>query len=192
MECLMHIWCTKYINIKIPVHPIHGKPLKKHLMAINISQPQLRTLPKPRHWHVAIPTLYLHPPTHKGLCMYWHNKAIHQTTHTQQLHKHTRCYTLANVDNRHNRPQDITILRWLIQCMPPKTCTCTARLRTKILCILGPLIDGHTPFPPNPPNTIQFIYFTYCHDRFLNTTTIDKTNKCDPLIQTLKNHWMEC
>ena len=65
LESLTHILYTNYINLKIPIRPIHGKPLKEHIMATNKSQPQLHTLPKPQNWHMATPTLHLHPPTHK-------------------------------------------------------------------------------------------------------------------------------
>ena len=43
----------------------------------------------------------------------------------------------------------------------------------------------HPPPPPNLSNTIQFIDFTYCHYRFPNIAKREKTNKYDPLIQTL-------
>ena len=42
------------------------------------------------------------------------------------------------------------------------------------------------PLMPTPPNVIQFIEFTYCHDRFPNTTHSEKTTKYNPLIKTLR------
>ena len=49
MESLKHMRYINYTNHKIPIRPIHGKPPKEHLMATNISQPQLHTLPKPQN-----------------------------------------------------------------------------------------------------------------------------------------------
>ena len=39
---------------------------------------------------------------------------------------------------------------------------------------------------PNAPNTIHLIKFTYRHKRFPNIAIKDKSNKHNPLIQTLK------
>jgi len=39
---------------------------------------------------------------------------------------------------------------------------------------------------PTPSKTIQFIEFTYCHDKFPNTAHIGKTAKYNPLIHALK------
>ena len=72
-----------------------------------------------------------------------HNKAIHQIGRTLQSSRHTRCYTLINAGNQNLIPQDNTIPTWLLQCSCHTTpCTCLARLRPNILCILG------TPLPP--------------------------------------------
>ena len=64
-ESLMHIRCTNYKNLRIPIHTIHGKTSEDHLPATKIFQSQFQTLPKPRNRHVATPTIHLHPPTHK-------------------------------------------------------------------------------------------------------------------------------
>ena len=39
---------------------------------------------------------------------------------------------------------------------------------------------------PTPSNVIQFIEYTYYHDRFSNTVHNEKTTKYNPLIPTLK------
>ena len=44
-----------------------------------------------------------------------------------------------------------------------------------------------TPVLPSPKYTIQFIQFTYCHDRFLEQALTHKHNKYDPLINTIQN-----
>ena len=159
---LRQFWCTNYTNLKLPTCLIHGKPPKEHLLATNISQPQLHILLKPWNWHVVTHILHLYPPTHK--------RPSHRPTqqsnlpnspHTpiQQTHK---CYILVNVGNQHNWPQDITNPEWSIQCTClPTTCACMAQLRPGILCVLGPLIAIHPsppPFKPIKHHTIHTIH----------------------------------
>ena len=80
----------------------------------------------------------------KGLCVARHNKAIHQIARTLQSSRHTRYYPLINASKHNSRPQDNTIPTWLLQCSCHTTpCTCLARLRPGILCVLG---------APSPPN----------------------------------------
>ena len=136
---------------------------------------------------MATPTLHLHPPTHKRLSQSPIQQNNTPIAHTLQFNKHTRCYTLVNVGNQHNWSQGIIILELLKQftCLP-NTCTCMTWLRPDILCILRTPIDSHTTTPPPKPITIQFILFTYCHDRFPVIAIGEKTNRHDPLIQTLK------
>jgi hypothetical protein len=49
---------------------------------------------------------------------------------------------------------------------------------------------NHTKLPilPSPNHTIQFIEFTYCHDRFPEQAYTHKHTKYDPLITTLRNN----
>ena len=54
-----NILCTNSTYLEIPIRPIHGKPLIEHLLATNISQPQMHILPKPHNRHAATPTLHL-------------------------------------------------------------------------------------------------------------------------------------
>ena len=151
-----HFWkASRISNAQItqtlksdPICPIHGKPPKEHLLDTNISNPNytLFTNHEIDMWPNLLSTC-THPHI-KGLCTTRHNKIVHQIALTLQSNKHTRCYRLVNVGNPHNQPQDTTILEWLIQCTClPNTCTCMARLKPDILCILGAPIDSHTPIP---------------------------------------------
>ena len=106
-------------------------------------------------------------PYLKGVRIARHNKALHLITQTLQANKHTRYYTLTNACNTNNISQEQIVPEWLIECICSQIkCQCHARLRPNILCIIG--VPNHTPAPLTPSNTkiIQFIEFTYCHDRF--------------------------
>ena len=46
--------------------------------------------------------------------------------------------------------------------------------------------ESQPPLTPIPPNVIQFIEFTTCHDKFPNTAHKEKIEKYNPLIQTLR------
>jgi hypothetical protein len=50
-------------------------------------------------------------------------------------------------------------------------------------------VPNHTPTPltPSHTKTIQFIEFTYCHDRFPEQAITQKHSKYDPLINDIKN-----
>ena len=52
--------------------------------------------------------------------------------------------------------------------------------------MLGAPSESQPPLTPTQPNVLQFIEFTYCHDKFPNTTQKEKTEKYNPLIQTLR------
>jgi hypothetical protein len=81
----------------------------------------------------------------------------------------------------------------LIECTCPQTrCQCHAILKPNILCIIG--VPNHTLTPLSPSNTktIQFIEFTYCHDRFLEQAITQKHAKYDPLINDIQRKgWKE-
>ena len=62
-----------------------------------------------------------------------------------------------------------------------------SQLRPYILSVLG--APNHTPTPllPTPTHTIQFIEFTYCHDKFPEQALTHKHTKYDPLISSIQN-----
>ena len=127
-------------------------------------------------------------PYLKGLTIARHNKAVHLIIQTLQANEHTRYYTLTNAGNTNTNNQDQTVPEWLITCTCPQTrCPCHARLRPNILCIIGAPI--HTPIPllPSHTYTLQFIEFTYCHDRFPEHAITQKQTKYDPLINEIRN-----
>ena len=128
-------------------------------------------------------------PHIKGLCIARHNKAIHQIIHKLQSIKHTRYYTLINAGNQNSRPQDNTIPQWLLQCTCPTIpCTCLAKLRPNILCILGAPIIANPPPPPNA-NPIKNHTLHWSHLlpwQFPNTTHNEKAAKYNRLIHALR------
>ena len=106
-------------------------------------------------------------PYLKGLRIARQNKAVHLITHTLQANKRTKYYTLTNAGTINNNKQEQTGPEWLIECTCTQTpCKCHARRRPDILCVLG--APNHTPTPLISSNahTVQFIEFTYYHDRF--------------------------
>jgi hypothetical protein len=127
-------------------------------------------------------------PYLKGLRIARHNKAIHLITQTLQAHKNTRFFTFTNAGHLNNNPPEQTILDWLLQCTCTQTtCQCQAKLRPDILCIIGAPDQTQTPIAPSSKLTIQFIEFTYCHNRFPDQALTHKHGKYDPLINTLQN-----
>jgi hypothetical protein len=127
-------------------------------------------------------------PYLKGLRIARHNKVVHLITQTLQANKHNKYYTLTNAGNTNNNIQEQTVPYWLIECTCPQTrCQCHAKLRPNILCILG--VPNHIPTPLAPSHTkiIQFIEFTYCHDRFPKHAITQKHAKYDPLINTIQS-----
>jgi hypothetical protein len=65
-------------------------------------------------------------------------------------------------------------------------CTCLARVRPDILYVLGGPTNSQATLTPTPPNVIQFIEFTYCHDIFPNTAHNEKIARYNPRIQALR------
>ena len=97
-------------------------------------------------------------------------------------------YNLKNVGNLNNHPPDPTIPKWLLKCTcPQQPCQCQAKLRPNILCIIGAPNQVQTPISPSPNYTIQFIEFTYCHDRFPEQAITHKHTKYDPLINNIQS-----
>jgi hypothetical protein len=100
----------------------------------------------------------------------------------------TKFYTLTNAGNLNNLPPDPTIPYWLLKCTcPQQLCQCQAKLRPDILCIIGTPNQIQTPISPSPNYTIQFIEFTYWHDRFPEQAITHKHTKYDPLINNIQN-----
>ena len=131
-------------------------------------------------------------PYLKGLRIARHNKAVHLITQTLQAIKNTRFYTLTNAGKIHNTTPEQPILQWFLQCTcPQSTCQCQAKLRPDILCILGAPNQVQVPIIPSHTHTIQFIEFTYYHDRFLEQALSHKHTKYDQLSQHHKKQWME-
>ena len=128
-------------------------------------------------------------PYLKGLRITRHNKAVHLITLTLQANKNTRFFTLINAGNLNNQPQDHTIPEWLLACTCSQMkCQCQAKLRPDIMCIIGAQNQTSTPILPSPKHTIQFIEFTYCHDRFPDEGLTHNHTKYDPLINTIHNN----
>ena len=102
--------------------------------------------------------------------------------------QHTRYFTLTNTGNINNNNQEQTAPEWLIECTCLQTrCQCHAKLRPDILCIIR--VPKHTPTPllPSHTKTIQFIEFTYCHDRFPEQAITQKHAKYDPLTNAIQS-----
>jgi ribonuclease HI len=121
-------------------------------------------------------------PYLKGLRIARHNKAVHLITQTLQANKHTRFFTIVNAGHINNRPQETTVPEWLLACTCPQTpCQCQAKLRPDVLCMIGAPNNITLPVLPSSNHTIQFIEFTYCHDRFPDQAIAQKHAKYDPL-----------
>ena len=150
--------------------PNTWEPPKEHLLATNISQPRLHTLPKPRYWHVVTLALHLHPPTYKRpLHSPTQQSSTSNSPHTliQQTHKMlypTKCWQPTRLAQRYHNPRMVNTMH-----MPPQHMHMSSPTKTWHIMSTRDLIDSHTSFPPNPSNTIQFIKFTYWDDRFPNT-----------------------
>ena len=128
-------------------------------------------------------------PYPKGLRIARHNKAVHLIIRTLQANKNTKFFTLVNAGKINNKTPDQTIPDWILKCTCPQTqCTCQAKLRPYILCIIGAPNQTQTPMTPSPRHTIQLIEFTYCHDIFPEQALMHKHTKYDPLITTIQNN----
>ena len=106
-------------------------------------------------------------PYLKGLRIARHNKAVHLITHTLQTHKNTWYLTLTNACHPNNTPREQTILEWLLKCTCTQTtCQCQAKLRPHNMCIIEAPNQIQTPITPSSKLIVQFIEFTYYHDKF--------------------------
>ena len=133
--------------------PTTSKVLKCTLFGWTMGYLQLHTLLRPDYWHVATPTLHLHPPTHK--------KPLHSPTRQSntpnspltpiQSNKDTRCYTDKPTQPalRHHNPIMINSMH-----MPPQHKHMHGSAKTRdIVYIRGPI---NTPIPPNPSRICVF------------------------------------
>ena len=84
-----------------------------------------------------------------------------------------------------NKQSPIGLLNSHANKMP---CNCQAKLRLDILCIIGAPNHAQTLISPSSTYTIQFVEFTYCHDRFLEQSITRKHTKYNPLINTIQNN----
>ena len=91
-----------------------------------------------------------------------------------------------NVGTFNNNPQENTVPPWLLTCTcGQQRCHCNARLKPDILCIKGLPYQSTPPITSSDNLTIQFVEFTYTNDRFPQETINTKTQKYQPLIDTL-------
>ena len=128
-------------------------------------------------------------PFLKGLRIARHNKAVHLITQTLQANKHTRFFTRVNAGSINNQPQEQTVPEWLLQCTCSQTpCLCHAKLKPDILCMIGAPNYITPPISPSPSHIVQFIEFTYCHDRFPEQAIARKHSKYDPLNHAIHNN----
>jgi hypothetical protein len=96
---------------------------------------------------------------------------------------------MVNAGHLNNRPQEQTIPDWLLQCAcPHKPCHCQTKLKQDILCMMIGAPNHITlPISPSPNHTVQFIEFTYCHDRFSEQAITQEHTKYDPLNHAIHN-----
>ena len=117
-------------------------------------------------------------PYLKGLRIARHNKATHLVVQTLQANKNTRYFTLTNAGKLTTQPQDQKVPDWLLKCTcTQEPCQCQAKLRPDIMCIIGAPNHTQLPILPSPSHTVQFIEFTYCHDRFPEQARTHKHTK---------------
>ena len=153
-----------------------------------LTYPKLKCTICPNHeiWHLATPTLHLHPPTHKSplhSLTQQSNTPNNPNIPIQQTHKvlhPSKCWKPTQpVPRHHHNPIMIYTMH-----MPPQHMRMHGLAKTRhMMYTRGPHRQAYS----QPPKTYQkCIECTYYHDRFLNTTMGEKTNKYDPLIQTLQ------
>ena len=91
-----------------------------------------------------------------------------------------------NAGTYNELPQENTVPTWLLPCTcNTQRCSCNARLKPDIICLLGHPYNSPPPDAPTPTITIQFIEFTYCNDRFSVETRERKLTKYQPLIDNI-------
>ena len=126
-------------------------------------------------------------PYLKGLRIARHNKATHLITQTLQANKKyqilhfDKCWQLKQPTPRPNSPRVAPQMH-----MPQQPCQ--AKLRPDILCLLGAPNQIQTLISPSTNYTVQFIEFTYYHDRFLEQAITHKHTKYDPLTHNIQNN----
>jgi len=115
-----------------------------------------------------------------------HNQAAKTIKQLILSNTKSRCYTLINAGKHLNAPPDNTVPSWLLPCTcDTRRCHCNARFRPDLLCVIGLPHRGTPPQHPNDNIAIQYIEFTYCNDRFPQETITNKTNKYQPLLDSI-------
>ena len=115
-----------------------------------------------------------------------HNKAVWELRKLILSSQKSRCYTLMNAGTFNNNPQENTVPAWLLACScEQQRCHCNARFKPYILCVKGLPHKNDPPTSPSDNLTIQFIEFTYCNDRFPQETIDNKTQKYQPLLNSI-------
>jgi hypothetical protein len=141
--------------------------------------------PEPDTWKHVL--LSCHHPHIHALRIKRHNKAVSEIRKLIAQHKQSRCFLLMNAGTFNEAPPDNTIPSSLLPCTCHHSrCHCNARFKPDILYVQG--LPYHSPPPtgPNPAFTLQFIEFTYCNDRFSLEKILAKTNKYQPLIDSIR------
>jgi hypothetical protein len=118
-----------------------------------------------------------------------HNKAVHEIRKFLISNTKTRCFILINAGKFDGETQENTIPNWLLPCSCTKQtqrCTCNAKLRPDILCILNHPYNAEPPKKSNQTLTVQFIEFTCCNNRYSPDKIQEKTNKYLGLINDIK------
>ena len=138
---------------------------------------------------MAPPIINMWTPIVKRQRIARHNKAVHLITQTLQANKHIWFFTWTNAGKLTNQPLDQTVPKWILKCTcTQETCQCQAKSGSDIMCVIGAPNQTQTIILPSPNYTIQFIKFTYCHDKILEQARTRKHTKYDPLITTLQNN----
>ena len=116
-----------------------------------------------------------------------HNKEVWELRKLLVSSNKSRSFILMNAGTYNNNPQENTVPHWLLPCTCNQRCHCNARFKPDILCIRGLPYQSNPPLNPDNNLTIQFIEFTYCNDRFSPETIDIKTEKYQPLIESITN-----
>ena len=166
-----------------------GNHMKNIFWPLTHQVPNCTLCHRKRTWHMAPLIIYMWAPISRGLKIARHNKSVHLITQTLQADKNTRFLTLTNASYINNQPQEQTIPEWLLQCTcHQKPCQCQAKLKPDILCMIGAPNQTSLPISPSSNHIVQFIEFTYCHDRFPEQAITQKHAKYDPLNSTIQNN----
>jgi len=104
--------------------------------------------------------------------------------------KTSRCFNLINTGRTIDKQQENTVPTWLLTCRcidPAHNCNCGAKQRPDMLLILNHPHDSPPPNEPQPNLIIQFIEFTYCHDKFSPDIITQKETKYNTLLANIRH-----